>query len=75
MPLGNLSGRRQRADLVEAVERMLLPLGFFLRRQFAAGGDGAVLRGAIDVGGIGGGPRRQGQAADRARRAAPPPRP
>ena len=48
--LGKARLGSHRADLVEPIERMLLPLCFLLCGELAAGSDGAVLCGAMRVG-------------------------
>jgi len=44
---------RERADLAEAVERVLLPLRLLFRHQLAAFGNDAVLRRPLKVSGVG----------------------
>ena len=63
--LGELSIRRQSRYLIETIQRMLFALRFLLRRQLAAGGEGAILRGALQIVGIG----RRGVAGRRGRQA------
>ena len=48
--LGEAPFGGRRADLVEPIERMLLPLCLLLCGELAAGSDGAVLCGAMRVG-------------------------